>query len=224
MNKGIKSSVVVAMMGICIGLSACGEKNIDNNGKSDENISQNSQTVQEIINNDKLSGDYTSLEGYSLRFPKSFLTEKFTIGIISHNGNPNYNYASQYIYTNTYSGRGGDVLVTSLDSCVGSSDEEIKAALSTINAKKYNYKDINITSQKKITINGKEMLKVYGSVLREDGGTTGIVGYYTIIDFKMSGTPEGKQQFYWYGFYENESDKAIMEEYVDAMAESFKQN
>ena len=83
MNKGIKSSVVVAMMGICIGLSACGEKNIDNNGKSDENISQNSQTVQEIINNDKLSGDYTSLEGYSLRFPKSFLTEKFTIGIIS---------------------------------------------------------------------------------------------------------------------------------------------
>ena len=231
MNKGIKNSVVVAMMGLCIGLSACGEKQADNLSGIGEKVSQDNQSVQQTTKNDILSEEYTPVANCSLKFPREFLTEKFTMQTISHNDRMDRQKATQYICASSYMGDYEDKLVTSLEDCVGSCDKNIKNSLSNVHSHKYHYEDINITSQKKVTVNGKEMLKVYGSVPRFDAltgdkleGTTSIVGYYTIIDFKMNGTPEGKQQVYWYGFYENESDKAIMEEYVDAMAESFKQN
>lgn len=224
MKKGFKYSAVIATMAICASFSACTSKESANTQNTQE-IDKTSSTKTEVnkSSNAKLNEEYKSCTGYSLRFPKDFTTDSLVTGEISYNDGRGRSLSSQFVFACTYSG-GEDVITTSLDNCVGSCDATIKHTLQLVDNVRYSQPDIKITQQQKVTVNGQEMLKVYGSVKQTDGSETGIVGYYTIINFKMNGTPEGKQQAYWYGFYENEADKSVMEEYIDAMAETFKES
>lgn len=217
-----KYTAIIAVMAVCTSLSACGSKATSNN----QTIQDTQSSIKNETNKDnsgKLNKEYKSCTGYSLRFPKAFTTDSLVTGEISYNDTRGRSLSSQFIFACTYSG-GEDVITTSLDNCVGSCDGTIKHTLQLVDNVRYSQPDIKITEQKKVTVNGQEMLKVYGSVKQTDGNETGIVGYYTIINFKMNGTSEGKQQAYWYGFYENETDRSVMEEYIDAMAETFKES
>lgn len=224
---------VETILAVCvfISLSACGSGSTNTDNSNNSNMQNIDRTSSIATKNNKMDNDnyanlneeYKSCTGYSLRFPKDFTTDSLITGEISYNDTRGRSLSSQFIFACTYSG-GEDVITTSLDNCVGSCDGTIKHTLQLVDNVRYSKSDIKITEQKKVTVNGQEMLKVYGSVKQTDGSETGIIGYYTIINFKMNGTSEGKQQAYWYGFYENTTDELEMENYVDAMAETFKES
>ncbi len=230
MKKTVKRMATVGL--VCMGLSicACGNKDVKNtdvNTSASASAGSSNQSNKEKTDKQSILGEqyYMPATGIELRFPdaRKYGLRKNSLGMTSYNDERGEAVSDMYIYSYGWDGIGKPA--STLEECVGSCDEQINYYIRNTNIEKYELTDKHvITEQKKVTVNGKEMLKVYGYINRsKDGGQkTGIVGYYMIVNADSINGGKENQPVYWMGCYEKESDKQKVENCVDAMAETVK--
>ena len=214
-KTGIVLGMTVTMM-TCV---ACG-KDKASTEISNSTLSTTSATVQttEVGHNGLLESKKKNIQGgFKISMPKDFRVFCERYGFFSINSN-----ATQMVICNGYMPETEMKLSTTLEDCMKDNEETISNAMKAYSKLVFanGLNNYSITKQEKVTINGTEMLKVTGKDEK-----FGFVGYFAIVN---SGTAMAEfiesekinHQIYWFGFYVNDSDASLMEQYVDAMAQT----
>lgn len=232
--------VVLVMLGAALCLGGCGTKNKDTAEANGITTEQNKQATNSDTNvkGVSLTSETFNIGGYKIKFPEYSSNLRYQIyapypgmtgeaRIVGMDFMGSYKNNPFYICASSYTKDSGIEPVSDLDSCVAASAKDINGKIGNIQ----NYflsPKVVITEQKKVTVNGREMLKAYGYVdsKEELNKRYGVIEYYTMIDkAPLSDGTKMARQAYWFGLYEYEDDskKAEMENYLDAMAESFEE-
>ena len=220
MRRLKKTGIVLGMTVTMMTCVACG-KDKASTEISNSTLSTTSATVQttEAVHSDLLDSKKKNIQGgFKISMPKGFRVDVERYGVFSINSDK-----TQVVICNGYMPETTEMkLSTTLENCMKDNEKVISNVMKSYDklvfAKGLN--NYSITKQEKVTINGTEMLKVTGKDEK-----FGFVGYFAIVN---SGTAMAEfiesekinHQIYWFGFYVNDSDASLMEQYVDAMAQT----
>lgn len=225
MKKQLRLAVGAGLLSISLGLTACGGTTKTG---TEENVQKTDTSVQ-TTEKGNTTGTATHYERYTLgavavQVPyigkNGYARPRFAKVVSMDNaaGNGLESEADRVILADSYF-ISYDKYVTTLDECADSCTPSIKTNVATLLYANANAAHINFqtTEQKKVTVNGTEFLKVYGTV--SDGNKTyHFVGYHGI--FKVNPVIYSKEtdQEFWIAFYKDDKYAAEMEKYVDDMA------